>query len=217
MSYGRWFRGTPAYSRCWDSVASATQKSAPVTSSGSVYGRRSSAVAYGGQAGKAWAAEPTSRPDDRLYWLDTVDALRGGPPPGSPSRRLAANFWLSHESTTRKQCLVRSLPARPASGFAPSGDEQLEQSRRAAITRNESSHGLCRGHGRSHATILPPSNGAISGSSALQKDHSVFLVSPTPPPKTNDLYQMVLHPPVELAGVIGMLPVLTLPARGIYP
>src|ERR1700677_3818001 len=152
-------------------------ESAPVTSSGSVYGRRSSAVACEGQAGKAWAAEPTSRPDDRLYWLDIVHALRGATPPRLPSRRLAANFWLSHEATTRKQCLVRSLPARPGSGFAPSGDEQLEQSRRAAITRNESSHGLCRGHGRSHATILPPSNGAIPRSSALQKDHTVFLVS----------------------------------------
>src|SRR6202000_3209858 len=105
--------------------------------------------------------------------------------------------------TNRKQCLVRSLPARPASGFAPSGDEQLEQSRRAAITRNESSHGLCRGHGRSHATILPPSNGAISRSSALQKDHTVFLVSSTPPLKTNDLYQMMLHPPDELARPFG--------------
>src|SRR6202167_1289162 len=111
-------------------------ESAPVTSSGSVYGGRSSAVAYGGQAGKAWAAEPTSRPDDRLYWLDTVDALRGAPPPGSPSRQLAANVWLSHESTTRKQGLVRSPPARPASGSWPSAGERPEQSRRAAITRN---------------------------------------------------------------------------------
>src|SRR5580700_1324532 len=93
-----------------DSVASATRKSAPVTSSGSVYGRRSSAVACGGQAGKAWAAEPTSRPGDQLYSLDTVDTLRGAPPLGSPSRQLAANFWLSHESTNRMQGLARSPP-----------------------------------------------------------------------------------------------------------
>jgi enterochelin esterase-like enzyme len=61
--------------------------------------------------------EQTSRPGDQLYSLDTLDALRGAPPPGSPSRQLAANFWLSHELTNQRQGLVRSLPARPASGF----------------------------------------------------------------------------------------------------
>jgi hypothetical protein len=35
-----------------------------------------------------------------------------------------------------------------------------------------------------------------------QKDHTVFLVSSTPPLR-NDLNQMVLHRPVELAGVLG--------------
>src|SRR5216684_5220708 len=68
-----------------------------------------------------------SRPDDRLHWLDTVDARRDAPPPGSPSTQLAAP-WLSPESTNRKQFLVRCLPARPAA----SADEQPELSRRAA-------------------------------------------------------------------------------------
>jgi hypothetical protein len=40
-----------------------------------------------------------------------------------PSKPLAATFWLSHESTNRKQGLVRSLPARPASKFDPSAGE----------------------------------------------------------------------------------------------
>src|ERR1019366_8536096 len=41
------------------------------------------------------------------------DARRGAPPPDSPSTRPAATLWLSHESTNRKQFLVRCLPARP--------------------------------------------------------------------------------------------------------
>jgi hypothetical protein len=98
---------------------------------------------------------------------------------------IAATFWLSHESTNRKQGLVRSLPARPASKFDPSAGEWPEQSRRAAITRSESSHGPCRGLAQSHATTLPPSNDAKCPSSAPQKAHIVFLISLTPPPKTN--------------------------------
>ena len=46
--------------------------------------------------------------------LQECDALRGAPPLGSPSRQLAANFWLSHELTNQRQGLVRSPPARPA-------------------------------------------------------------------------------------------------------
>jgi hypothetical protein len=65
-----------------------TRKSVPATSPGSVYWQRSTATSCGWQEGTAWAAEPTSRPADRLHWLDTLDARRDAPPPaqrrGSP-------------------------------------------------------------------------------------------------------------------------------------
>jgi hypothetical protein len=61
--------------------------------------------------------------------------------------------------------------------FDPLRGDPPEQSRRAATTRNGSSHGPCRKHGRSHVTTLPPSNGARYPSSAPQKAHTVFLVS----------------------------------------
>ena len=56
-------------------------KSVPATSPGSVYWPRSSAASGRWQEGTAWVAEPTPRPDDRLHWLDTVDARRDAIPP----------------------------------------------------------------------------------------------------------------------------------------
>jgi hypothetical protein len=150
------------------------------------------------QAGRPWVAEPTSRPDDRLHWLDTLAARRDVRPPGLPSTQLARVLWRSHESTNPPQCLVRCLPARPTLAFAANGDEHSERSRRAAITGTESSHDPCRRRVQSHATTRPPSNGAICRPSAPQRAHTVFLVSSTPPPN-----QIVLHRPVETAGVFG--------------
>jgi hypothetical protein len=54
-------------------------KSVPATSPGSVYWQRSSAASRGWQEGAPWVAEPTTKPDDRLHWLDRVDARRGAP------------------------------------------------------------------------------------------------------------------------------------------
>ena len=51
--------------------------------------------------------------------------------------------------------------------------------------------------GHTDVSAFLKAHGALSRSSALQKDHTVFLVINTTA-KTNDLYQMVLHPPVEL-------------------
>ena len=58
----------------------------------------------------AWIAELTSRPADRLRWLDMVAGRRCVPPPGSPSTQPAAVLWRSHEWTSRKQSLVRCPP-----------------------------------------------------------------------------------------------------------
>ena len=138
------------------------------------------------------------RPDDRLRWLDSVAGRRCVPPPGLPSRQLAEALWLSLESTNRKQCLVRCLPAQPTLAFAVNGDGRPERSRRAATTETGSSHDPCRRRVQSHATTRPPSNAAISRPSAPQKDHTVSLVSSTPPPN-----QIVLHRPVETAPFFG--------------
>lgn len=144
----------------------------------------------------------SSRPDDRLHWLDRVNAHHNAPPPGSRSTQAFAARRLSHESTNRKRFLVRCLPARPASEFAVNGNGLPERSRRAAIARSVSSHGPWRKHDQSHATIRQPSNVARSQPSAPQKAHTVFLVSSTPPLR-NDLNQMVLHRPVEIAPYCG--------------
>jgi hypothetical protein len=73
-----------------------------------------------------------------------------------------------------------------------------------ATSRTEWSHGPCRRRVQSHAATRPPSNDAICRPSAPQKDHTVFLVSSTPPLR-NDLNQMVLHRPVETAPFSGKL------------
>jgi hypothetical protein len=62
------------------------------------------------------------------HWLDRVDARHDAPPPGSLSTQPVATLWLSPESTNRMQFHVRCLPARPASAFAASVDEQQELS-----------------------------------------------------------------------------------------
>src|SRR5260370_4791308 len=135
-------------------------KSVPATSPGSVYWPRSSAASRRWQEGTPLVAEPTPMPDDLLHWLDTVDARHDASPPGSLSTQPVATRWLSPGSTNRRQFHVRCLPARPASAFAASADEQQELFPRAASTRTEWNHGPYRRHGRSHATTLPPSSGA---------------------------------------------------------
>src|SRR5258705_10206815 len=176
MSCGRWFRGTRACSRCWNSGLSAISKSVPATSPGSVYWPRSSATSLRWQEGTPWVAELSSMPDGRLRWLDRVAGHRDATPPGSLSTQPVATRWLSPESTNRKQSLVRCLPARPASAFAVNADEQQELYRRAASTRTEWNHGPYRRHGRSHGTTLPPSSGATCRSAAPWKACPVFLV-----------------------------------------
>src|SRR5437870_585477 len=106
-------RETRACSRPWDTASSAIQKSVPATSPESVYSQRSSATSCGRPKGTPWAARPTPRLGDPLHWLDTADAGHGGPPPGSLSTQLAADLWLSHESTNRKRSLARCPPAPP--------------------------------------------------------------------------------------------------------
>jgi hypothetical protein len=173
---GRWFRETRACSRFWNTVSSTIPRSVPAISPGSVYWQRSSAVLPGCQEGTSSVAELTSRPADRLHWLDRVDGHRCVPPPGSPSTLPVETFWLSLESTNRQQCLVRYLPVRrERQHLAASGDEWLELFRRAATTGTESSHGSCQKHDQSHATTLPLSNAARCQSSAPQKGHILFL------------------------------------------
>ena len=78
-----------------------------------------------------------------------------------------------------------TLPARPASRFAPSGDEQLEQSRRAAITRNESSHGLCRARLRASADWKPRCrkwNGYSKANAIVVGNRLLVLLPPIPSP-----------------------------------
>ena len=65
-----------------------------------------------------------------------------------PSKPLAATFWLSHESTNRKQGLVRSLPARPASKFDPSARRPFIRSLAASTISIERSS--CRARATKH-------------------------------------------------------------------
>jgi hypothetical protein len=108
--------------------------------------------------------------------LDRVDARRDATPPGSLSTQPVATRWLSHESTNRMQFHVRCLPARPASAFAVSADEQKELYLRAASTGTEWNHAPYRRHAQCHAATRPPSNGATCRSAAPWKACSVFLV-----------------------------------------
>src|SRR5258705_7349179 len=119
--------------------------------------------------------------DDRLHCLDRVDARRDATPPGSLSTQPVATRWLSHESTNRKQFHVRCLPARPASAFAASADEQQELYRRAASTGTEWNHGPYRRRGQSHVTTLRPSNGATWQPAARGKPVPFSLCHKTPP------------------------------------
>ncbi len=146
-------------------------KSVPATSRGSVYWPRPQLLVDGKKA-FTLGRRADSEPDGRLRWLDRVDARHDAPPPGSPSTTPAATPWLSHESMSRKQFLVRCLPARSAFAANADGSRTI---RHAASTRAEWNHGLQR-RGQSHATTLPPSNGATCRSSAPWKACPVFLV-----------------------------------------
>ena len=93
------------------------------------------------------------------YKLRNADALRAGGRhnrirhyrealPSSARSQTPSTYRTlerSHESTNRKQFLVRCLPARPASAFAANADEQQELSRRAASTRTGWNHALTKG------------------------------------------------------------------------
>src|ERR1035441_4714068 len=109
-------------------------------------------MSHGSQEDTPWVAEPTPRPDDRLHWLDRVAARHDATPPGSLSTQAVATRWLSPESTNRMQFHVICLPARPASTFAVSADEQQELYRRAASTGTEWNHAPYRRHAQCHAT-----------------------------------------------------------------
>ena len=124
------------------------------------------------------------------YKLRNADALRAGGRhnrirhyrealPSSARSQTPSTYRTlerSHESTNRKQFLVRCLPARPASAFAANADEQQELYRRAASTRTGWNHGPYQRRGQSHATTRPPSNGATCRSAVPWKACPVFLV-----------------------------------------
>jgi hypothetical protein len=124
------------------------------------------------------------------YKLRNADALRAGGRhnrirhyrealPSSARSQTPSTYRTlerSHESTNRKQFLVRCLPARPASAFGANADEQQELSRRAASTRTGWNHGPYQRRDQSHATTLPPSNGPTCRSAAPWKACPVFLV-----------------------------------------
>src|ERR1700761_9582907 len=46
-------------------------------------------MSRGWQEDIAWVAEPNPKPDDRLHWLDRVDARHDAPPPGLLSTQAA--------------------------------------------------------------------------------------------------------------------------------
>ena len=62
--------------------------------------------------------------------------------PGSPSKLLAADFWLSHESTNRKQCLVKSLPVQRAPHNPEESINRLPRPTKRAVHRARLFHSV---------------------------------------------------------------------------
>src|ERR1700733_2052918 len=89
------------------------------------------------------------RADFQAWWSALLARYRGRPPWRATSRltvEAARCKFLAISRIDDPEAMPREISSRSASVRVRSErDEQLEQSRRAAITRNESSHGLCRG------------------------------------------------------------------------
>jgi hypothetical protein len=63
---------------------------------------------------RAWASEPTSSPDDQLYGLDIVDALRGAAPPGLTVEAARCKI-LTISRINKPEAMLRAISSRSAS------------------------------------------------------------------------------------------------------
>src|ERR1700722_18107017 len=101
-----------------------------------------------------------------------------------------------------KQCLARCLRAQPESGLDETDGEPSEQCHREATALSECSYVPCQRPAQSHAASLLPSIASTHRSSQSQKAQIVSQASCLHHLSKADLYQMVLHRPIETAAFI---------------
>ena len=151
--------------------------------------------------GTAWAARPSPRPADPLHGLDTQDGHHDVRPPGSPSTQRARRLAISR--IDEPEAIPREISSRSVRVRASSPRRRApEQSHRDAPTDSEWTYAACQRPAQSCATTLTLSSAATHQPAAPRKVPRISLASLTPPRK-EDLYQVVLHRPIECTRITG--------------
>jgi len=129
----KWFRGTHACSRCWDSGIQPSEI-CPATSPGFIYWLTIVRSSRGWQAGTPWVAEPL--PGLKIGFTGSICGRpRDATPPGHCRTARCNPLYLRID---KPEAIPREcLPLGQRECSVANADEQQETSHRAASTRTE--------------------------------------------------------------------------------